>query len=184
MKNSKDPIGNRTRDLPACSTMPQPTAPPAACPLHYTEMNILSYYVCYENYCSKSHVQSIESCFYKMHIHTRIWNYTTVTHVFDITVWSIHNGLLLFIPTYQLVMKQHIGSQSLSDADFRTLIGCQHYLTHLYLLLDGKKLLLAVFTSWLRSYVAFYQTNFVMWGLFGRASSSWNNVKCQLNATR
>ena len=28
MKNSSDTIGNRTRDLPACSTVPQPTAPP------------------------------------------------------------------------------------------------------------------------------------------------------------
>jgi hypothetical protein len=28
MKNSSDTIGNRNRDLPACSTVPQPTAPP------------------------------------------------------------------------------------------------------------------------------------------------------------
>jgi len=32
MKNSDDIIGNRNRDLLACSVMPQPTAPPAACP--------------------------------------------------------------------------------------------------------------------------------------------------------
>ena len=32
MKNSNDTLGNRTRDVPACSTVPQPTAPPAACP--------------------------------------------------------------------------------------------------------------------------------------------------------
>ena len=32
MKNSNDTIGNQTRDLPACSVVPQPTAPPAACP--------------------------------------------------------------------------------------------------------------------------------------------------------
>ena len=30
MKNSNDAIGNRTRDLPAGSTVPQPTAPPGA----------------------------------------------------------------------------------------------------------------------------------------------------------
>jgi hypothetical protein len=29
MKNSNDTIGNRTRDLPACRAVPQPTAPPA-----------------------------------------------------------------------------------------------------------------------------------------------------------
>ena len=33
MKNSNDTIGNRTRDLPTCSTVPQPSALPAACPL-------------------------------------------------------------------------------------------------------------------------------------------------------
>ena len=31
MKYSNDTIGNRTCDLPACSAVPQPTAPPAAC---------------------------------------------------------------------------------------------------------------------------------------------------------
>jgi hypothetical protein len=30
MKKSSDTIGNRTRDLPACSIIPQPTAPPPA----------------------------------------------------------------------------------------------------------------------------------------------------------
>jgi len=30
MKNSNDTIGNRTRDLPACSSMPQPSAPSRA----------------------------------------------------------------------------------------------------------------------------------------------------------
>jgi hypothetical protein len=32
MKNSNDIIGNRTRDLPACSAVPQPTALPRAPP--------------------------------------------------------------------------------------------------------------------------------------------------------
>jgi hypothetical protein len=30
MKNSCDTIGNPTRDLPACSAVPEPTAPPRA----------------------------------------------------------------------------------------------------------------------------------------------------------
>ena len=30
MKNSNDAIGNRTRDLPACSAVPKPSAPPRA----------------------------------------------------------------------------------------------------------------------------------------------------------
>jgi hypothetical protein len=33
MKKSNDTIGNRTRDLLACSAVPQPTVPPAACPV-------------------------------------------------------------------------------------------------------------------------------------------------------
>ena len=32
MKNCNDTIGNRTRDLPTCSAVPQPTAPPCALP--------------------------------------------------------------------------------------------------------------------------------------------------------
>jgi len=32
MKNSNNTIGNRTRDLPDCSAVHHPTAPPAACP--------------------------------------------------------------------------------------------------------------------------------------------------------
>ena len=36
MKNSNDTIGNRTRDLPACSSVLQPTAPPRA---PYKEMS-------------------------------------------------------------------------------------------------------------------------------------------------
>ena len=30
LKNSNDVVGNRTRDLPACSAVPQPTAQPCA----------------------------------------------------------------------------------------------------------------------------------------------------------
>jgi hypothetical protein len=37
MKNSNDTIGNRTRDLPACSAVPQPTALPRA-PLSVVSM--------------------------------------------------------------------------------------------------------------------------------------------------
>jgi len=45
MKNSNDTIGKRTRDLPVCSAVSQPTAPPAACPSthrsNYKFMNVL-----------------------------------------------------------------------------------------------------------------------------------------------
>jgi len=41
MKNSSNTIGNRTRDLPACSAVPQTSAPPAACPLLLFVVNYL-----------------------------------------------------------------------------------------------------------------------------------------------
>jgi len=40
MKYSNDTIGNRTRDLPACSAVPQPTAPPRT-PFHCVVQLIL-----------------------------------------------------------------------------------------------------------------------------------------------
>jgi hypothetical protein len=40
MKKCNDTIGNLTRDLPACSAVPQPTAPPAAC--HTCERRVLA----------------------------------------------------------------------------------------------------------------------------------------------
>ena len=49
MKNSNDTIGNRTRDLTACSAVPQPTALPRA-PMESsggTEIGKLFFVVCY-----------------------------------------------------------------------------------------------------------------------------------------
>jgi len=40
MKNSSDTIRNRTRDLAACSAVPEPTAPPRAPPRVGTLLNI------------------------------------------------------------------------------------------------------------------------------------------------
>ena len=45
MKNSGDTIGNRTRDLPACSAVPQPTAPPRALHLYIYNIYNLEEYV-------------------------------------------------------------------------------------------------------------------------------------------
>jgi hypothetical protein len=57
MKNFSDTIGNRTRDLPACSTVPQPTAQPAACPIKE--------YVRYKNRVKAGHKEYI---LYRCHI--------------------------------------------------------------------------------------------------------------------
>jgi hypothetical protein len=47
IKNSNDTIENRTRDLPACSAVPQPTAPPCAPTnfhvMHYCFLNLVVY---------------------------------------------------------------------------------------------------------------------------------------------
>jgi hypothetical protein len=49
MKKSNDTIGNRTRNLPACSAVPQPTALPRAPILQCTaQKNIKHYYCCQE----------------------------------------------------------------------------------------------------------------------------------------
>jgi hypothetical protein len=40
MKKSNVIIGNRTRDVPVCSAVPQPTAPPAACPQYIVHTSI------------------------------------------------------------------------------------------------------------------------------------------------
>jgi hypothetical protein len=37
MKNSNETIGNRTRDLPNCGAVPQPTAPPRVTKLNETK---------------------------------------------------------------------------------------------------------------------------------------------------
>ena len=39
MKKSNDIIGNRTRDLPVCSAVPQPTAPPRPPSIPLVETN-------------------------------------------------------------------------------------------------------------------------------------------------
>jgi hypothetical protein len=49
MKNFSDTIGNRTRDLPSCSAVLQPTAPPRASYLKCTEANDD---VCYKIGCT------------------------------------------------------------------------------------------------------------------------------------
>jgi hypothetical protein len=44
IKNSKDTIENRSRDLPVCSAVPQPTAPPRA-PANWEDACTLLYFI-------------------------------------------------------------------------------------------------------------------------------------------
>ena len=65
MKKSNDTIGNRTRDLPACSAVSQPTAPPRA-PLYTT---IGTYYSSNPTRTTYSHLKriaSISRCIHKV----------------------------------------------------------------------------------------------------------------------
>ena len=50
MKNSNDMIGNRTRDLPAGSAVPQPTAPQGATNQQIPRRILLTYHTAYHNY--------------------------------------------------------------------------------------------------------------------------------------
>ena len=47
MKNSKDAIGNRTRNLPACTTVLQPTVSPRtpSLQMYYNQIHLTSYTV-------------------------------------------------------------------------------------------------------------------------------------------
>jgi len=51
MKNSNDTIGNRTRDLPTCSAMPQPTALPRT-PIDVTGISIYHLHFIYLIVCA------------------------------------------------------------------------------------------------------------------------------------
>ena len=70
MKNSNDTIGNRTRDLPTCSAVPQPTAPLRVkyqlilknwC-TNYCGCLVRSYYTRHQINLKKGAVASIETC--------------------------------------------------------------------------------------------------------------------------
>jgi len=45
MKNSSDTTGNRTRELPACSAVPQSISPPQPVRLSFMTLRINSYYL-------------------------------------------------------------------------------------------------------------------------------------------
>jgi len=45
MENSNEPIGNRTRDLPACSAVPRPTARPRASIISSTAIKLIHYLI-------------------------------------------------------------------------------------------------------------------------------------------
>ena len=65
MKKSNDTIGNRTRDLPACSAVSQPTAPPRA-PLYTTIGTYYSSNPTRRTYSHLKRIASISRCIHKV----------------------------------------------------------------------------------------------------------------------
>jgi len=56
MKNPSDPTGNRTRDLPACSAVPQPTTLPRSADIHTA---------CYKYYATRGNHDGVSFNFLK-----------------------------------------------------------------------------------------------------------------------
>jgi hypothetical protein len=97
MKNSSDTIGNRTRDLPACRTAPQPTAPPVACPiaLYCWDKNM---YAKRKFFCSE---------YLNINFLEEIWLNKEITQILvDSTVWV---KIKRYYPAISLVSKNQLG---------------------------------------------------------------------------
>jgi hypothetical protein len=50
--NSNDTIGNRTRDIPVCGAVPQPTAPPTVVPAYIAYNTVIAYFLSMLTYAS------------------------------------------------------------------------------------------------------------------------------------
>jgi len=87
MKNSNDIIGNRTRDLPACSAVPQPTAPPRAPAVFLTHVQYSADYNVLDLTATKS-----------MHFHARNHNFKTSFNMASGTTCLSDDSLNTFRP--------------------------------------------------------------------------------------
>jgi hypothetical protein len=66
-ENSKDTIGNWTRDLPACSTVPQPTVPPNALNMSST-IHIIKTHKFYNSRQLSGSIQNVHKFYLTMYI--------------------------------------------------------------------------------------------------------------------
>jgi len=60
MENSSDTIGNRTRDLPTCSAVPQPNAPRCERVVEFIIPMFLNFSTCFERHTA--HHQELKNC--------------------------------------------------------------------------------------------------------------------------
>jgi hypothetical protein len=95
MKKSNDSIGNRTRDLPACSAVPQPTAPTGVtvvetCLLNYTASSFSGAVSSYDRPCAMGSVRLLRhlSC----HNKDRPSGAVTVTFLFYSEIQKYTSG--------------------------------------------------------------------------------------------
>jgi hypothetical protein len=66
-ENSKDTIGNRTHDLPACSTVPQPTVPPNGLNMSST-IHIIKTHKFYNSRQLSGSIQNVHKFYLTMYI--------------------------------------------------------------------------------------------------------------------
>ena len=74
MKNSNDTIGNQTYDLPACSAVPEPTAPPHASSVFKHQSIIYNDEICgsFQKFCTLYVFSLKMNLFYKIRVHTQV----------------------------------------------------------------------------------------------------------------
>jgi hypothetical protein len=95
MKNSNDTIGNRTRDLPACSAVPQPTAPPRSAICVYSS-HILSPDRAVRKEEPKPSFDVVSTQEYMNEsVLAKLWFIRLCSYVFPLT-WYLKVGTVLF----------------------------------------------------------------------------------------
>ena len=85
MKNSNDTIGNRTRDLPACSAVPQPTAPTRTPHKNVSHFNYLGW--------------GVKGALYRIISAEEPW----IWHFFHLAPAVTHKSLTLFLLFYSCI---------------------------------------------------------------------------------
>ena len=102
MKNSNDTIGNRTRDLPACSAVPQPTAPPRAPSAIYTHY----YYCCWKTQMIKWEcILLCTRCVTKLNTARKKWR-TAVWRSLTLTNFTNESKIRTQFPTHMACVFQ------------------------------------------------------------------------------
>ena len=118
MKNSNDTIGDRPRDLPACSAVPQPTAPPCAPKMNSKNVNIVQYTWVTRIWLPLSHKKYVTHGETHHHLGPcKVHAYTTSR-----TVWEWHNPTTHFSDSQQGVTEGRCGNTTTNNEKFSVII--------------------------------------------------------------